>query len=146
MYSNEEFFKNLFALFTNPQFQTGFSEYAQKAQKEGLEAAKKFWGVSDYGKAFPYSAEMLERLNEWYQLLGYVPSVQYQRLQEENAALKAENELLRNMIKDMQMSFVTQGSEKAQQAWHDMVEKQIKMNTEVANTFFEALKQLKTGE
>lgn len=146
MYSNEEFFKNMLDLFGNPLFRAGVAEYAQKAQREGLEAAKRFWGLSDYGKAFPYSADMLERLNDWYQLLGFVPSAKYQQIEDENAALKAENQLLRNMLKDMQTNFITEGGEKAQQAWHDIIDKQIKMNAEVANTFFEAIRQLKTAE
>jgi len=145
MQSNEDLFKNMLDLFANPLFRAGFAEYVQKAQQEGLEAAKKFWGLSDYGKTFPYSADMLERLNDWYQLLGYVPVAKYKKLEEENAALKAENTLLKNMLKDMQLNFFTEGGEKAQQAWSDIVDKQIKMNTEVANSFFEAIRQLKVG-
>ena len=55
------------------------------------------------------------------------------------AELKAENQLLKNMIKDTQRNFITEGGEKAQQAWHDIIDKQIKMNAEVANTFFEVI-------
>jgi len=145
MPSNEEYFKNMLDLFSNPLFRAGLNEFAQRAQQEGLEAAKKFWGGSDYGKAFPYSADMLERLNDWYQLMGFVPLAKYKQIEEENAALKAENLLLKNMIKDMQMNFVTEGGEKAQQVWHDIIDKQIKMNAEVTNTFFEAIQKLKSG-
>ena len=145
MQNNEDYFKNMLDLFANPLFQAGVSEFSQRAQREGIEAAKKFWGISDYGKAFPYSTDMIERLNDWYQTLGFVPAAKYQKVEEENAALKAENSVLRNMVKDMQLNFVTEGGEKAQQAWHDIIDKQIKMNTEVANTFFEAIQQLKSG-
>ena len=145
MPSNEDFFKNMTDLFANPLFRAGVTEFSQRAQREGLEAAKKFWGLSDYGKAFPYSADMIERLNDWYQLFGFVPSAKYQELEQENASLKAENQLLKNMVKDMQLNFITEGGEKAQQAWSDIIDKQIKMNTEVANTFFEAIRQLKSG-
>lgn len=132
-------------LFANPLFRAGFSEFTQRAQQEGVEAAKKFWGLSDYGKAFSYSADMIERLNDWFQLLGFVPTAKYKQIEEENAALKTENQFLRNMIKDIQLNFFTEGGAKAQQAWHDIIDKQIKMNAEVANKFLEAIQQIKSG-
>jgi hypothetical protein len=39
----------------------------------------------------------------------------------------------------------TEGGEKAQQARHDIIDKHIKMNAEVANRFFEVIQQLKSG-
>jgi hypothetical protein len=145
MQTNQEFFKIMLDLFGNPLFQSGFSEFSQRAQREGLEAAKKFWGLSDYSKAFPYSADMIERLNDWYQLFGFVPAAKYKQIEEENATLKAENQFLKNLIKDMQLNFITEGGEKAQRAWHDIIDKQVKMNAEVVNTFFEAIQKLKSG-
>lgn len=145
MHPNQDLFKNMLDLFANPVFRTGFAEFALKAQQEGMEAAKKFWGLSDYGKAFPYSEDMCERLADWYQLMGFVPQAKYQELMQENAALKAENQVLKNMIKDMQLNFLSQGGEKAQEAWHDFIDKQIKLNAEVANTFFDAIRQFKAG-
>jgi len=145
MQNNEDFFKNMLDLFANPLFRAGVTEFTQRAQQEGLEAAKKFWGLSDYGKAFPYSSDMIERLNDWYQLVGFVPSAKYKELEQENAALKAESQLLKNIIRDMQMNFMTEGGEKAQQVWHDIIDKQMKMNAEVTHSFFEAIQQLKSG-
>ena len=145
MYKNDDLFKNMMELFSNPLFQTGFAEFTAKAQQEGMEAAKKFWGLSDYGKAFPYSEDMFERLEDWYKVLGFVPNAKHKEILDENAALKAENQLLRNMIKDLQFNFFNEGGEKAQQAWHDIIDKQMKMNAEVTNTFFEAIRQFKAG-
>ena len=145
MYQNEDIIKNMMELFSNPLFRAGFSEFTSKAQLEGLEAAKKFWGLSEYGKTFPYSGDMVERLNDWYSVLGFVPSAKYNQVAEENTKLKAENQLLRNMIKDLQLNLFTEGGEKAQQVWHDIIDNQIKRNAEVANTFFEAIRQFKVG-
>ena len=145
MYKSEDPFKNMLDLFANPLFQAGFAEFASKAQQEGMAAAKKFWGLSDYGQAFPYSEDVYERLTDWYKALGFVPAVKYNEAMEENTRLQAENQLLRNMLKDLQINFISEGGEKAQQAWHDIMDKQIKMNAEVANTFFEAIRQFKAG-
>jgi regulator of replication initiation timing len=143
MYQNEDFFKNMLDLFANPLFRAGLTEFSAKAQQEGIEAAKKFWGISEYSKAFPYSEEMCERLAEWYKLLGYVPSTKYQAVVDENTTLKAENQLLKNMIREMQFNVLTSGSERAQQAWQEVMDKQMKMNADVANTFLETLRQFK---
>ncbi len=145
MHKTEDMFKNMLDLFANPLFKTGFAEFAAKAQQEGMEAAKQFWGLSDYGKAFPYSEEMCERLADWYKALGFVTTAKHKEVVDENAALKAENQLLKNMIKDLQFNLFSEGGEKAQQAWHSIIDKQIKMNAEVANTFFEAIRQFKAG-
>jgi regulator of replication initiation timing len=145
MYKNEDLARNMMDLFTNPLFRTGFAEFAQKAQQDGIEAAKKFWGLSDYGRAFPYSEEIYERLADFYRILGFVPSTKFNDVMEENNKLKAENQLLRNMIRDLQLNLFTEGGEKAQQLWRDIIDKQFKMNTEVASTFLEAIRQFKSS-
>jgi len=142
---NEDLFKNTLDLFANPLFRAGFSEFAQKAQQEGMEAAKKFWGLSDYGRAFPYSADIYERLDDWYKALGFVTSAKYAELVDENLRLKAENQTLKSMINDVQLKLFTEGGEKAQQVWQDIIDQQMKMNAEVANSFMEAIRQLKPG-
>jgi hypothetical protein len=145
MYHNEDTLKNMLDLFSNPLFRSGFAEFFSKAQQEGLESAKKFWGISDYGKTYPMTGDLYERLTDWYSVLGFVPSVNHKQTLDENTKLKAENQLLRNMIKDLQLNLFTEGGEKVQQVWHDIIDKQIKMNTEVANTFFEAIRQFKAS-
>ena len=145
MYKNEDIFKNMMDLFGNPLFKTGLTEFVSKAQQEGIESAKKFWGLSEYGKTFPFSGDMLEKMTDWYSMMGFVPSINYKQVMDENAKLKEENTLLRNMIKDLQLNLFTEGGEKAQQAWHDIIDKQIKVNTEMTNTFFEAIRQFKAN-
>ena len=145
MYKNEDIIKNMMDLFSNPLFRAGFSDFITKAQQEGLESAKKFWGMSDYGTQFPHTGDIYERLTDWYSVLGFVPSTKYNQTLDENTKLKAENQLLRNMIKDLQLNLFTEGGEKAQRVWHDIIDNQIKMNTEVANSFFETIRQFKAG-
>lgn len=145
MFKPEEMFKIMLDSFGNPLFKAGFDEFTRKAQQEGMEAAKKFWGLSDYAKAFPHSGDMLEQLTDWYAVMGFVPSAKHQQVVDENTQLKAENLLLKNMVKDLQMNMLTEGGEKAQQLWQDMLDKQIKMNTDAAKTLFEAMRQFTPG-
>jgi hypothetical protein len=49
------------------------------------------------------------------------------------------------MIRDLQLNLFTEGGEKAQQLWRDIIDKQFKMNTEVASTFLEAIRQFKSS-
>jgi regulator of replication initiation timing len=88
---------------------------------------------------------MVERLNDFYKALGFVPTAKYNEAVEENDKLKAENQLLRNMIRDLQLNLFTEGGDKAQQLWRDIIDKQFKMNTEVASTFLEAIRQFKSS-
>jgi len=145
MYGNDDFMKTMMDMLAIPLFKSGLSQFMSKAQQEGLEAAKKFWGLSEYGQAFPQFENIYERLNDWYTVLGFVPSTKYAQVLDENVRLKSENQLLRNMIKDLQINLVTEGGEKVQQVWHEIIDKQIKMNAEVANTFFEAVRQFKAN-
>ena len=143
MQNHEEMIKNMLDLFTNPLFKMGFSEYFLKMQQEGIEAAKKFWSLSPYSKAFPYSQDMYERIVDFYIVLGFVPRLKYDEVLNENKNLKAENQLLKNMIKDLQLNIFTEGGEKAQQLWHGIIDKQMEMNSEIANNFFEILRHLR---
>lgn len=145
MFTNEDILKNMMELFSNPLFRNGFFEFAQKAQKEGLEAAQKFWGLSAYGKAFPNTQDIVERMTDWYKAMGFVPREKYDELMTENEKLKAENQLLKSTIRDLQVNLFTEGGERAQELWHDIIDKQMKMNSEAASAFLEAIRQFKAG-
>lgn len=143
MKNNEDLFKNMLDLFANPLFRKGFFEFTSKVQHEGIEAAKRFWDISDYSEGFPYSGDMLERFLNWHEAAGFVSCVKHKELLQENAALKTENKILRSIINDFQCNLFNQGGEKAQQVYHDLIDKQLKMNAEATNTFFEAIRQFK---
>lgn len=145
MYKNDDVLNNMMNLFSNPMFMAGFSAFVNKAQTEGFESARKAWGLSDYGKSYPFTGDIYEKLSDWYSMLGFVPAAKYNQLSDENTKLKAENQFLKSMIKDLQFNLLTEGGEQAQQVWRDMIDKQIKVNTELANSFFEALNQLKAN-
>lgn len=145
MHQYEGMIKNWMDLFSNPLFKAGFAEFTQKAQMEGLDAAKKFWSLSEYGRHFPMPEDMLERMTDWYAAMGFVPNAKYHQLMQENAKLQAENQSLRNMIKDMQLKLFSEGGERVQQAWQDIIDKQIKANTEITSSFFEAIRNFKVG-
>jgi len=143
MYHHEDMIKNMLDLFTNPLFKIGFSEYFLKMQQDGIEAAKKFWNLSPYSKAFPYSQDIYERIVDFYIVLGFVPRLKYDEVLKENEDLKAENQFLKNMIKDLQLNIFTEGGEKAQQLWHGIIDKQMAMKSEIANNFYEILRYLR---
>jgi hypothetical protein len=137
--------KTTMDLFANPLFKMGFQEFFLKMQQEGIEAAKKFWSLSPYSKDFPFSQDMYERIVDFYIVLGFVPRVKYDEVLKENKNLKEENQLLRNMIKDLQFNVFKEGGERAQQLWHDVIDKQIETNNEITKNFFELFRQLKTS-
>jgi regulator of replication initiation timing len=84
---------------------------------------------------------MMERMADFYQSLGYVPQAKYESLLKEYAALKAENQMLADTLRDLQQRFAAENSAKAQQAWQEVVDKQLEMSREVTKSFFDVLKQ-----
>jgi hypothetical protein len=134
-------FKNMTDLFNNPMFQQGANEYFKLMQQQGMEAAKKFWGSSASASAFPDAQQMFDQMAEFSKAMGFVPMGKYEELQKEQDKLRAENQLLRDTIRDLQQTFATENGVKAQEAWQSVVDKQLEMSREVTKSFFEALKQ-----
>ena len=128
-------------MFANPMFKQGANEFLKIAQQQGIEAANKFWGISSESQAFPGVDKMMERMADFYQTLGFVPQAKYDELMKENASLKNENQLLRNTIGDLQQKYMAEHGAKAQQAWQEIVDKQLNMSREVTKSFFDVLKQ-----
>lgn len=141
---NEEMMKNLIQLYSNPLFQKGFFDFFQKMQQEGIEAAKKFWNLSpEKSSLFPNSMEIYEKLIDFYIVLGFVPKSKHDEVLKENEKLKYENAFLRETIKQLQFKVFTEGGEKVQEAWKDIVDKQMELNKDIAKNFFELFRQLK---
>ncbi len=138
-------FKNMMDLLNNPMFQQGANEYFKMAQQQGLEAAKKFWGSSINTKAtaseFPDAQQMLDRMIDFSSAMGFVPLGKFEELQKAYDKLQAENQLLRDTLRDLQQTFAAENGAKAQEAWQSVVDKQLEMSREVTKSFFEALKQ-----
>jgi hypothetical protein len=142
MYTPEQS-RMMMELFANPMFRQGAGEFFSKMQQEGMEAAKKFWGTSSYASTLPDAQQMIERLADFYGAMGFVPLVKYEELRKEVDSLKAENQLLRDTIRELQQSFIAEGGVKAQQAWQSVIDKQLELNREATRSFFDALKQFK---
>jgi len=137
----EQQMRMMMEMFSNPMFKQGADEFLKIAQQQGIEAANKFWGVSSESQAFPSADKMIERMGDFYQNFGFVPQTKYDDLQKENANLKNENQMLRNTLGELQQRYMTENSAKAQQAWQEIVDKQLDMSREVTKSFFDVLKQ-----
>jgi hypothetical protein len=135
-------------LFGNPLFKKGFFDFFLKMQQEGIEAARKFfWGTYADKNLFqiPNALDMYERMVDFYIVLGFVPRAKYDEVLDENKNLKEENRFLRDTIRELQVSLFTEGGEKVQEIWHNIIDKQLGMNKEIAKNFFEVFKQLKSS-
>lgn len=140
MYTPEQA-KLMLDLFANPMFKQGADEFFKRMQQEGMEAARKFWGASPYATAFPDAQQLCERMADFYAAVGFVPMAKHQEIVKENDNLKAENKLLRDTLHALQQGMIAEGGVKAQQAWQEVVDKQLEMNREVARGFFDVMKQ-----
>jgi hypothetical protein len=143
---NEEMSKDMMSLFTNPLFKKNFFDFFLKAQQEGIEAAKKFWNLSPEKNTFiPNVMEVYEKMIDFYITLGFVPRTKYDQLLRENENLRQENKFLKETIHEVQSSIFTEGGEKLQESWREIVGKQLDLNKEIAKNFFELVKQLQGG-
>lgn len=145
---NEEIIKSMMEVYNNPLFKNGFNDFFKRMQKEGIEAARKFWNLSpERNNLFPGASELFEKLVDFYIVLGFVPKAKYDEVVKETKNLNYENTFLRDTIKQLQMSLFKEGGEKIQGVWKDVIDHQLEMNKEVAKSFFELFRELKgTGQ
>jgi len=127
--------------FANPMFKQGSEEFFKIAQQQGMDAAKKFWGDVAAKNAFPNAEKMLEGVSSFYESMGFVPLAKYEALLKEHGKLQAETQILRDALRELQQSFVAENGAKAQQAWQEIVDKQLEMSREVTKSFFDVMKQ-----
>jgi hypothetical protein len=137
----EQQMRMMMEMFSNPMFKQGANEFLKIAQQQGMEAAKKFWGISSENQAFPDAEKMMERMADFYQAIGFVSQAKYDELVKENNNLKTENQMLSNTIRELQQKFMAENGAKAQKAWQEIVDKQLDMSREVTKSFFDVLKQ-----
>ncbi len=143
---NEEMFKDMLSLFTNPLFKKNFFDFFIKMQQEGIEAAKKFWSISlEKNTVYPNVPELYEKMVDFYITLGFVPRTKYDKVLKENEDLRQENKFLKDTIQEVQSSIFKEGGEKLQETWREIVDKQLDLNKEIAKNFFELVKQLQEG-
>lgn len=140
----EQQMRMMMEMFSNPLFKQSANEFIKIAQQQGLEAANKFWGISSANtntSPFPTPEKMFEQMGEFYQSLGFVPQAKYDELAKECSKLKTENQTLRDTISKLQQSFAAENSAKSQQAWQEIIDKQLDMSREVTKNFFDVIKQ-----
>lgn len=137
----EQQMRTMIEMFSNPMFKQGANEFLKIAQQQGMDAANKFWGISSENQAFPGVDKMMERMAEFYQTLGFVPQAKYDELMKQYASLKSENQMLSDTIRELQQRFIAENGAKAEQAWQEVVDKQLEMSREVTKSFFDVLKQ-----
>ena len=141
----EQQMRMMMETFNNPMFKQGANEFLKMAQQQGMEAANKFWGISTESQAFPGAEKMMSQMAEFYKTMGFVPQARFDEIMKENATLKNENQMLRDTIRDLQNRFMAENGAKAQQAWQEVVDKQLEMSREVTKSFFDVLKQTSTS-
>ena len=137
----EQQMRMMIEMFSNPMFKQVGNDFLKIAQQQGMEAANKFWGVSLESQSFPGAEKMMEQMAEFYKTLGFVSQAKYDELMSQYASLKAENQMLRETVQELQQRFVAENSAKAQQAWQEVVDKQLEMSREVTKSFFDVHKQ-----
>jgi regulator of replication initiation timing len=141
----EQQMRMMMEMFNNPLFKQGANEFLKVAQQKGMEAANKFWGISTENQAFPGAEKMMSQMADFYKTMGFVPQARFDEVLKENVALKNENQMLRDSIRDLQNRFMAENGAKAQQAWQEVVDKQLEMSREVTKNFFDVLKQTSTS-
>jgi regulator of replication initiation timing len=142
--NNEEMMKDMMDLFANPLFKKNFFDFLLNVQREGIEATRKFWNLSpEKTTNFPNALELYEKMFDIYINLGFVPHAKYEKVLKENEALRQENKFLKDTLGELQSSIFREGGEKLQETWHEIIDKQLDMNREIAKDFYELFKQLK---
>jgi hypothetical protein len=142
---DKEFTQKMLDLYSNPLFKMEFLDFFFKTQQEGIEAARKFWSSYSHETFFPNAVDLYERMVDFYIILGLVPKTKYDQALRENERLKEENKFLRDTLSQLQASLFLEGGEKAQQAWQEIIDKQLDANREIAKNYFDLFRLLKVG-
>ena len=143
---NDECKTQMEDLFTNPLFKTGFFDFFVKMQQEGIESARKYWGAyMEKNSLYPNSADVYERMADFYIIFGFVPKARHDEVLSENKSLREENKFLRDTMRDLQLSLFSEGGKKAQELWQKSIDKQLEINKEIAKTSFDLFRMLKVG-
>ncbi|MBF0487518.1 MAG: hypothetical protein HQK98_05095 [Nitrospirae bacterium] len=141
---NENFLKDLAALYSNPLVKDMFTDYFTRMQQEGAQAAAKFFNMAPAKKdVFGVGPDVFEKMAEFYSGFGFVSQKKHQEVLEENESLKKENAFLKEVVQKMNLKMFEEGSRGIQDAWQEGLAKQLEMSKEMAKTFFELFKDIK---
>ena len=143
---NEALIKSIMTLFSDFLFRKGFFDFFQVVQREGIEAARRFWHAYPYKNVFiPNALDMYEKMIDFYMSLGLAPKAKYDEVCKEHEKLLYENTFLQETIKQLQVKMFVEGGEKVREAWKSTVDKQMEMNMEIAKNFIELFRQWSTS-
>ncbi len=139
---DEELFTFIMSLFNDVLFRKGFFDFFQKMQREGIEAARRFWDSYPYKNVFfPSALDIYEKMIDFYISLGLAPRVKYDEIFKEHQKLLYQNTFLRETIMQLQQKMFAEGGEKVREAWESIIDKKIEMNKEIATNFLEFFRQ-----
>jgi hypothetical protein len=146
---NDDFFKNIMDLYSNPLFKSMFRDFFTRMQEEGVEAARKSFNLSlgsqalSPGKSdFFGGVNVFEKMAEFYSGMGFVTRKKYDELLKENDDLRKENSLLKETIHMINIEVFADGSKSMQEAWKNTLEKQAEVGKELAKSFFDFFKEM----
>ena len=143
---NEELRKSIMGLFNDFLFRKGFFDFFRIMQRDGIEAARRFWHAYPYKNVFiPNALDMYEKMIDFYMSLGLAPKATYDEVCKEHEKLLYENTFLRETIEQLQLKMFADGGEKVREAWKSTIDKQLEMNMEVAKNFIEFFRQWSTS-
>ena len=133
-------------LFTKPLFRKWFLEFFSKMQKEGIQAAKTFWNFSHQGDGLvPKAPEIFEKLIDFYLILGFVPRQRHEMDLREIDRLKEENKRFMDTLRELRSS-IYNNQKNAKEAWEDIMDRQIEINSEADGGIRDFFRQMKGGE
>jgi hypothetical protein len=139
---DEELFTFIMSLFNNFLFRKGFFDFFQKMQREGIEAARRFWDSYPYKNLFfPNALDVYEKMIDFYMSLGLAPRTKYDEAFKEHEKLQYQNTFLRETIMQLQLKMFAEVGEKVREEWKSIIDKQIEMDEEIAKNFFEFFRQ-----
>jgi len=137
---NEEIMKKMLELWGDPHYQKGFLDFFVRMQQEGIESARKFWSqIAAREKLSPQASAVFEQMISFYSGLGFVPRQRHDEVVEENRRLKEENESLRRAIRELNLKVFSEGSARVQEAWTEVMEKQMTLGGQVAQSLIDLL-------
>lgn len=112
-------------LLGRPLFKMGFLDFFRNMQEQGFDAAKSCWDSSYGGDFFiPNATKLFEKLIDFYIILGFVPFTRYEKLLDENAQLKDENNILRNAVGELKSTNLPSLANDVQEPWQGPARKQ----------------------
>ncbi|MCI4626743.1 MAG: hypothetical protein L3V56_12380 [Candidatus Magnetoovum sp. WYHC-5] len=140
---NDELLKAMLSLYNNPMFKEAFSDYMFKVQRDGVEAARRFWSQQpEKDRFFTSTTDMFEKMMNFYSEMGFVSRKKYDDALKEIEELKKENAFLRDTMQKFNLKVFEDGGKSIQEAWKDTMNKQMELSKEITKSMFDLFKDI----